>query len=676
MVAVHVASVLQSAMQPGTPVRGLPATRLYTFEEIGKVTRGSQLTFDANGRVALVQDGDYVVLNDDTWINLADKAPGGIQMLATGCDCDGSTYYGALGSWGRVVGTADGKVRPESLVPDSFPAWVLATNFVDIFPTARGIFFGGWNGIVFWDRATGKNTFFGLPAVACLFAMGDAVFASSHERGVCRIDVTDGSLTPVACFGTSVVDNVAPLSAGRYLMSTTDGRLVVCANGKVTDWTGPLVGNLAGHVSALRKLVDGDIAVAVIGRGLFIADEKGGIRTALTTAEYHRVVHLANNEPGVLWVSADSGIAKVLYGSPVSLFGQSLGLPVWYPQIVRWKDGIIVASAGRLYVPAAPVPGAATRFELVEGQPDSGAWAIAAQGDHLLVGNRDGVFACDEGLSFVPVLADIDADRLAFIAPNLCLVLGTHEIAALRREAGTWRECAARVPGVGYPAVVHTSKRAAWIEIGANRAARVSFDDTGLHVRTFETFPWPDPRWIHVSIVGDTVILAGPPDKVFFDECTEQFCDAPALRDMLERAPYWVARVCADDEGDLLASHGSGLFAIVPKNDGGYVFDTTTYDVIDDQTPLLLHVPGYGMWVFTGSTLYHIAKRERFTARRGFKPVLLSLRDRRTGTELLGGGRDARLAGSARLQPEQPGFPVLCRELRIATSAHLRGSDR
>lgn len=635
LLALLLASIGHAATEPCPTLRGLPLTRLYAFEEIGNVTRGCQLTFDEVGRVTLVQGGAYVALNDSTWLNLAEQ--GGIQMLATVCAADGSTYYGALGSWGRVVATANGQVRPVSMVPDAFPPWVRATNFVQILPTPSGVYFAGWNGIVFWNRATGQNTFFALPAVACIFVLGNDVFASSHEKGVRRLDPNDGSLQPTQGLDSTFVDNVVPLSAGRYLLSTTDGRLLVYARGALTPWTGPLVGDLSGRVSALKKLVEGEIAVAVVGRGLFITDEHGAIRTALTTAEYHRVVHLANNEPGVLWAAVESGVTKVLYGSPVSLVGQALGLPVWFPQVVAWKNSIVVASAGQLYVPVPTIQGTATRFELMPGQPESGAWAIAAEGDRLLAGNRDGVFSYENG-SFVPVVSDLDAARLVLVAPDLCLVLGDKEIAALRREAGTWRECAARVPGIGYPAVVHASNRAAWIEVGADRVARVSFEADKLKVCRFDEFPWPDPRWVHVSVVGDTVILAGLPDKIFFDERTGQFCDAPELRQLLDRAPYWVARVCEDDDGNLFASHGHGVFAIV-AGASGHTFDTTTYDLIDDQAPILRRIPGHGIWASTGPALYHIAGRQESGARPGFAPRLLSLRDRRTGAELLNARR-------------------------------------
>src|SRR6185369_10312272 len=57
-------------------VQGLPFTRFYSYEEIGNVSRGAQLGFDALGRVSVMRSGSYSVLNDTSWVDLAEKADG------------------------------------------------------------------------------------------------------------------------------------------------------------------------------------------------------------------------------------------------------------------------------------------------------------------------------------------------------------------------------------------------------------------------------------------------------------------------------------------------------------------------------------------------------------------------------------------------------------------------
>ena len=53
-------------------IQGVPFSRTYSLDEIGYVSRGSRLNFDSFGHIAVIHDGVYAVLNDTTWINVAD----------------------------------------------------------------------------------------------------------------------------------------------------------------------------------------------------------------------------------------------------------------------------------------------------------------------------------------------------------------------------------------------------------------------------------------------------------------------------------------------------------------------------------------------------------------------------------------------------------------------------
>src|SRR4051794_34821800 len=65
-----------------TTVRGLPFTRSYSLEDIGYGPRGSNLGFDRYGRVAVIHDDVYAVLNDTTWLNIADANTPGRKPMA------------------------------------------------------------------------------------------------------------------------------------------------------------------------------------------------------------------------------------------------------------------------------------------------------------------------------------------------------------------------------------------------------------------------------------------------------------------------------------------------------------------------------------------------------------------------------------------------------------------
>ena len=137
------------AVDERVALHGMPFTRSYPLEEIGDVPRGATLTFDRFGRLAVVHDGFYSVLNDTTWLDLADRTPGDVSMPII-VQSGGRAYYGSLGSWGTVDQNTEGMPRPHSLMPPNPPRWVLENRFTDIMVTARGVVFAGWEGVVFW----------------------------------------------------------------------------------------------------------------------------------------------------------------------------------------------------------------------------------------------------------------------------------------------------------------------------------------------------------------------------------------------------------------------------------------------------------------------------------------------------------------------------------------------
>lgn len=622
-------------------IDGLPLTRLYPFEEIGNVSRGAHLNFDVFGRIAVVQKGAYVVLNDSTWLELTEAGPDSIQILEARSDSDGTTYYGALGSWGVLTATPTGKVRPDPLVPPDYPKWVLGANFDQILCTTQGVYFASSNGVAFWDRKTKLHRFFEVSGASRIFSFGGVTYVSSYTKGVLVLDVDHQTLVEAdrSVFGRTVVSWFASAGSEHAIVATSFRSLLIIREGKTQPLPAPLNGTLPGPVTALQQLPEGGVAASVAGVGLYILDRDGNIKTKLSSPEYSRVTALASNEAGVLWAATETGVIKILYGHPFTAFGQALGLPVEWPQLALWDGQLIIASRGRLHEPITAPSGDPTYFQQVRGQPGAGTWGVATAGSSLLVGNANGVYVRQPGSGFAMAVAGIDAARLVAIDRETCIVIGADEIGALRFKDGIWSECAPRIRGLGYPFLVHAGKNSAWVELGANRVARISLGSDRIETQVLESFPWAKPSWVNISILGSTVVLTGAENKrVFFDENTRTVIDAPAIDELLAQSPYPIQRICEDDTGTLWGSYAHGILELTRK-DGRSTVDSTSYEAINEQIPLVQPLPGGDIWVSSGQSLYHLdRKRDRITPPR-FQPVLTSVYDSRTNAELFRGGR-------------------------------------
>ena len=665
---------LLTVAQPNPPVTGLPLTRTHPFDEIGNVSRSAALNFDAHGRLAVIQDGACFVLNDDAWTDVAEHAPQTDAMVQIAYDSKGNGYYGALASWGTIEHTAEGKLRPRPLRPSSYPSWVSATNFSQVLCTSAGVYFAGSGGMVFWDRATGKHTFFEIMATAKIFQLRDYVFVSSHARGVQRVKL--GAQTMERVDDVPIVDVSTPRDDGSAFVSTFSRRLGLFDGKTVSPWSSEIDALVSRGRSNMLRLSGDRLAIAIYNVGLFIVSTQGMLLSSFTGPEYLRIRDLAANEPGILWISSDKGIEEIFYGSPVTVVDHRMGVPIDWPRVVRWQSRTIVDSAGRLYESLPSPENATTRFRLVPNQPPAGAWAIAAQGDQLLVGNPTGVYARLPDGSFSPLVRGLEVSRL-IMAGELCYALGGAEITALRFRDGKWQECANRIPSPGFPAIAHGIGNAAWIELGANRVARVQLRDGALQVRLFEKFPWSDARWVNVGAIGHTVVLSGPPPgRLFFDETTESIRDDPKLQQLLAQSPHWITRVREDKSGTIWASHESGVVKFVPTADG-YRLDTATLDLLRDRFPLVQVLDDGDVWISSESALYHVDRGTVPVIRPPTKPVLIAIVDQRTGRELDDGAASTGLPATFRYAQNNLGFRFFAGTYALAKPSYrFRVSDR
>lgn len=624
-----------AADSPAEPSLGLPFRRFYSFEEIGNVSRGARLGFDRLGRLAVSRSGACSVLNDTVWIDLANKIAGDTSMQRLVFGPDGTVYHGAFGQWGIAV-VEDGRLIPRFKAPAAAPKWVQTADFGDIEVVANGVYFASTSGVIYWDRARDRHVFFAVPNLSRIFTINDQPYVISTTLGMCRLDPEHGEVRPMPEFPphSTDIDRVAPYDRDRVLVTASNGRLSFFDGRAFTPFPGPLGEQARGRVTALARMVDGRIAIAVSGVGLYFVSERGRILSALTTPEYHRITDVASREQGVLWIVTESGIEKLHYDTPLTIFGQRLGLPVSWPQIIRWGDRFLVASGGRLYESVNGLPGETVRFQPMAGQPDGEAWGLATMDEQLLAGTSQGVFARVPGEPFRNILPRIDAARLLRVG-DIIYVIGTQEIAALRWAGGRWSECAPRVPGVGYPFVTHTTAHAAWLELGPNRVARLQWRDGRIAVRLFEDFPWKERHWVNIGFVGDVVALSGMPEgRLYFDDRTEQFIPPPPFGRMLDRSPYLILRFRQDAQGTIWATHDDGIVTL-QERDGQFAMDATTYGLINDRFPILQMLDDGDVWLSTGQSLYHANKRLNHEGRAAGKPALVSVVDGRTRRELL-----------------------------------------
>jgi signal transduction histidine kinase len=620
------------------PVRGLPFTRSYPMDEIGFVPRSARLDFDAFGRVAVIHEGVYAVLNDTIWLNLAQEEVETKIAISNVIQArDGRTYYGGRGSWGLVDFAPDGRLRPTPLTPPNPPAWIQTAAFNDVLATTRGVYFCSWNGVVYLDYETQQQTLHEISNATAFFTLGARLYFSVPSAPLRYIEAGTTLPREVAgsAFGEALLDRGIQLSDTQALLALYDGSMFVFDGERLSPWEPQRRHGLNGRVFALLRLMDGGVAVAITGQGLFILSPEGDLRASWTIPQFQRVTGLASRESGVLWVATEDAVEKVLYNSPLTTFGQRLGLPLGWPIVRRWRDRTFIASDGTLYEAISATAGAPSTFKALEPQPPGGAWALDARGDHLLVGSEHAICELrDDGgyrvIATVPGLLN-----LSMVGPDACFAVGRSEIALFERRDGAWIERFERIPGVEYAPVVHAAPRSVWIEMGAAGVARLTATPAGLRLEKINAAVLSGANWTNVGMIGQTVVLSGGPAKrAYFDEPSGRFVDAPELEQVLNLSPCWINRMRQDPSGTVWATHDTGIVVLTPAGDG-YSIDALTYDAIGDRYPTVQILSADEIWFSAARSLHRVEVDAQRQPRAQLQPVLVSVVDQAAGRELL-----------------------------------------
>ncbi|MDQ8203508.1 ATP-binding protein [Pelagicoccus sp. SDUM812003] len=605
-------------------------TRTYAIEEIG-VSRGPKLGFDHIGRLAVISGANYVVLNDNTWLDISDKDDRNPPLMEV-IEDDGENYYfGALASWGKIEFTEQGRIDPLSYRPEQYPRWINTTNFTKIVFTDDYTLFTGQNGLVCLNRQTGEQSFHQM-SIATVFTLGQRVFVSSNAFGTIEFDPKSGESTNVA--PTVSIHEVAYLDDTTIVGATNDTGLVSFDGEQFSFFDFGFGENSIVRISCLETLPDGGFAVAVDSEGVFVFSADGERKLALTTSDYRRIFAIASREPGILWISRESSVQKLLYNDPVSVVDQRSEVVIGWPQVSQWGDKTVIASNGRLYEMRLAETGWQYTFEEFENVPISGAWAIAGNEKHLLIGNSEGVFRHD-GSGFEKIPGIEEANRLVLQEKDICIVIGSREIAALAWDGNRWYECAPKLQGVGFPAIMHSSHDSVWIELGLDFIARVWFENGQLRKRVFQDHPWEEPVWINIGLLKDHVVLSGAHNqRIYRDKETLEVVEPPDIEKTLAEIPYVLLRATEDANGVIWVTHPNGVLTVFPEGDG-YRVDTDSLTSIRDQYPVITLIDEKHAWISTESALYHVNQDFESIEGSTQQPFLVSVSDGKTETELI-----------------------------------------
>ncbi|MBN2235687.1 MAG: response regulator [Opitutales bacterium] len=642
---------------PGT--QGYPLSRTYAFENIGEVSQDLRMHVDRLGRLVLIQQGLYLLHDGVNWSNQMSPEDQKIIRIAYHAS-DGTNYFGATGKWGILNNRPDGMMDTVAINPDNAPQWTSNCTILDIIESGDWILFCSDFGVIALNRKTDKQSFHEIPSAFGFVLLGDRLYASSHRTGVCMLNLKTGSFGPAPLTGSSpypigAFTFPARVDSSHAVVVSQNHHLLIFDGSSFTRWHTDIDSFLPMGVATAHQIEPDIWAYAIKGKGLFLLDRKGSLILGLEGETFSSVTDLCSNEPGVLWICSASGITRLLYDSPISVFDQRSGIEPNWPFAFVFDGKTHVISDGRIFASEPMQTGMPTRFSPIDLGLEGGTWtAIPTPTGILMDYINQVIFRRPDGTQEV-VLEGINVQRLfpADAESLSCVAIGDAKIGALKWNGETWIECAERIPGVGFPSLAVSAKPGSiWIELGVNRVARITFRDDQLQAKVYDDLPFSSSDWLNIGTIGNTVVIGtGSNRDLFFDEDLEAFVERPDLTSMITQAPQPVIRPYRDANGLIWAPNPRGIMLISEDPSGGYAYDTSTLRDVLSNYPTLHVTDDLGMWIRYQRALLRV-ERSRIEAaktREPIRPILGQIIDSRNQKQLHGPTESTKPANIGRI---------------------------
>jgi diguanylate cyclase (GGDEF)-like protein len=428
---------------------GLPLLQTYvpSLEEVDNQSFG--VTTDPTG-VLYVATVSGVLTYDGAWWRLI---PAGSSATAfeVATDATGRVAVGGQDELGYLAPDRHGTLGFISL-RDRLPAAERRIGQVlKILPTAEGFAYLTPDRLLLWEHGALRKlaSFPGDRPFPSGFVLGSEVFVWTRA-GLFRLIA--GRLEAVAG-GDRLrqrVDLMLPAPDG-VLVAVRDEGLFLLRRGHLQPFA-PEASKWAAekHVLSGCLLPDGRWALGSVLGGLVLLRADGVVDQAVDSSQGltdDYVTGMVVDREGSLWLSLNSGLARVEVASPLTVIDGRLGLKGSIYSVARHAGRLWVGTASGVFTDAGDEGGAralgtapALRLHPVPGVPPSG-WGLLSLGDTLLAATAFGVYEVNGRARFVAAASEQTAYALVRSRsdPRRVWVGNDGGLLALHRDDHGWR---------------------------------------------------------------------------------------------------------------------------------------------------------------------------------------------------------------------------------------------
>jgi len=668
----------------------------YTPAIYNRLPQNCAIIQDKRGVIYAANQGGILEYDGVSWRTIEIKN-NFVRSIAI--DKNGTIYIGGRGEIGYLKPTDKGSLEYVSLLNK------LETddrNFSEIYQvlcTAQGVWFRTLQKLfqwenrrfrtwktreVYWENQKNGTSF------KFMFTWNNTIYIQENFIGLQKLE--GHTLRPVPggdLFLKEKIFFAVPYNRQKILIGTWsqgfylyDGKVFTPFHTEVNDY-------VKEKISHGIRLQSGDFALAAGGKGLVIIDDAGRLNDIFTLAsglQDDKINNVFQDEGGNLWLALETGITKIDYTSPFSIYDKECGLKGQVLSVIHHKNRLYAGTTSGLFgIEKAPFDSTPVFLQIpyITGK----CYSLISWGDSLLVGTEGGIFEVESPLS--PPKPMIFKDQCLVlmrsrIDPARVWAVIKSGLLSLRQPGGKWEiEKRIKLPVVDIRSIEEDDNSTLWLGTTANGVIKVGFtgENPDPIIDIYYTNQDIPEGEAHVTRAAGQVRFLASKGLIRFDETKKNFIPDSFLGEQFCNSEKYIFRLIEDDNKHIWFHSLLKNFHAVPRPGGTYEIIDEPFRRLPNSQANAIYSDGRFTWFATGDGLI----RYNHTIKKEFPPFkALIRRVKMKGGSLLYNGFDGGDNGSPKV-PEiefknrnltfEVGCPFFEAESKTMYAYFLEGHD-
>jgi len=506
---------------------GQPLTYRFEGDDVFGTQNVSDFTQNSSGVIFALSNEGLIFFDGERWERVPVHFVADIESIEV--DNSDRLWIATYDDFGYLESTNGKDWQFHSVISEITEINSEIRNWYGINATEDGsVYICGTNGILQILPDGNSRQWFRKGYFFEVFTIGEKVFAIADYPVVVEL-LPDGATReigePPELAGFSSAYCSAPLEAeSSVVISSNTFGLVLFDGTRYTQFNDPFEGLDSVEFGEIRALPIGGFVVSSIADGLFVFDEKGGLKAQLKQLNgigIDRPGALHVDDQGGVWFANLSGFYRVQLSGPFSVFNNNQGLSGRFRCNAEFEGQLYFGSENGLYrVDRDNLSTPPIEFVPVKGVSSARTLLSTAQG--LLIGGSGTlkVISIDGKLREIATLDAVSIVQNP-VDPDQVFFSGSSGVHAIELVGNEWFYEEPLFPDIQVFGIVSDSSHSIWLEMGLGAVACFDVTEKEKTLQRYGSESGVPEVWSNLVSIEGEILLGSSKGVLSFDDDTK-----------------------------------------------------------------------------------------------------------------------------------------------------------